>query len=401
MARYFQASISGWFNYIISLFSLVILLASFSLEAAIGYHLSKGTISLKDIGLFVILWSGLTGIFSIIAGLIIFQQVNNSGDQFQFLLCSAIYMTGYMLLVFNQSIYYTQGNFRFPHLLAIVFNSLMILMLAILRYFHLVMDIHTFFLIYAAAVFIQGAILWGVAFKQITHSVFQKIDWKRIQPLFSYASLVFTGNLIFFLVYRVDYWFVNHYCSEYLLGNYIQVAKLVQLFLIIPASLASVIFPAVAEGKINLADNIKQLIRILFSFFLIVLSMLLISGNGLFVLVFGKSFSEMYQAFVWLIPGILSLIVISLLGAYFGGKNQTKVNLLGALISLLFMIVLDWAFIPIWNIRGAAMASSISYTIYMVYMLYWFNKTEKFSWTDMFIIKKTDFTILQSLLRKK
>ena len=58
------------------------------------------------------------------------------------------------------------------------------------------------------------------------------------------------ANIVFFLVYRVDYLFVNAspVCTAADLGNYIQVSKLGQLLLIIPQIIASVIFPRTASG---------------------------------------------------------------------------------------------------------------------------------------------------------
>ena len=58
------------------------------------------------------------------------------------------------------------------------------------------------------------------------------------------------ANVVFFLVYKVDYMFVNYspVCTAADLGNYIQVSKLGQMMLIIPQIIASVVFPRTASG---------------------------------------------------------------------------------------------------------------------------------------------------------
>ena len=44
-----------------------------------------------------------------------------------------------------------------------------------------------------------------------------------------YSLFALMANLIYFLVNRIDYWFVEHYCSAEDLGNYIQASKLAQM----------------------------------------------------------------------------------------------------------------------------------------------------------------------------
>ena len=52
---------------------------------------------------------------------------------------------------------------------------------------------------------------------------------EALRKVVRYSSQAFIANTVFFLVYRVDYWFVERFCSSADLGNYVQVSKLVQL----------------------------------------------------------------------------------------------------------------------------------------------------------------------------
>ena len=50
----------------------------------------------------------------------------------------------------------------------------------------------------------------------------QNIDKIALKPLLKYASIAFIGNVLFFLMYRVDYWFIDYFVKDkILLGNYI------------------------------------------------------------------------------------------------------------------------------------------------------------------------------------
>ncbi|MEJ7681191.1 MAG: oligosaccharide flippase family protein [Segetibacter sp.] len=76
----------------------------------------------------------------------------------------------------------------------------------------------------------------------------------NIRLLIRYALVALAANVIFFLVYRVDYWFVKKYCTLQELGNYIQVSKLGQMLLIIPTIISSVVLPQTAGGGTELTE---------------------------------------------------------------------------------------------------------------------------------------------------
>jgi len=213
-----------------------------------------------------------------------------------------------------------------------------------------------------------------------------------------YSLLVFIGNFIFFLVYRIDYWFVNKYCSDLLLGNYIQVSKIGQAFMIIPASIASVIF--VASKDVNIIPKITFLTRALFTGFVLILGVLVLSGNWLFTLVFGNSFDQMYNSFLFLVPGILCLAIVTLYGAYFASVNLVKFNLIGAIIVLIIIIIGNYYLVPVYDIRGAALVSSIGYFFYMAFQIFIFKKLNNITLTELFVLKKEDFFFIKNMLIK-
>ena len=70
------------------------------------------------------------------------------------------------------------------------------------------------------------------------------------KQIIRYSLTALGANAVFFLVYRIDYLFVNYspVCSAADLGNYIQVSKLGQMMLVVPQIIASVVFPRTASG---------------------------------------------------------------------------------------------------------------------------------------------------------
>ena len=214
------------------------------------------------------------------------------------------------------------------------------------------------------------------------------------------------ANLIFFLVYRIDYWFVHNNpatCTESDLGNYIQVSKLGQLFLIVPQIIASVIFPQSA-GTVDRAEINKAVMiiaRLFSQMFLVIIIITALFGRQLFTWVFGETFNRMQAPFIIIMPGIFCLSVLALLSAYFSGKGNLKTSVVGAAIALAVVVVGDYILVPMYGIIGAAIISTVGYFVNLLYPLMRFYKDYSLSWGDFFRWKKDDYHWLLSLITGK
>lgn len=397
IARYYEASLSGWFNYLISFAGLFVLISGLSLESAIGFYCSKENADISSFILFIFFWCILIALIGVAVIFILYYYGIKLDGQFLFI-SLLIYIVGNLLISFTQSVFIARYNFKICGLVSIIFNLSLIALLFVTTILKQRVDLSLFIIIYSSSFFIQGLLLWYILIKKYNIKMYKGILFPFSKPLFHYALPAFIGNLIFFLVYRIDYFFVHKFCDDTMLGNYIQVSKMAQLFLIIPASIAAVIFPATAKGEPGIEQKMKAISRFLVSFFLIVITILVLSGKWLFPWLFGNSFNKMYQTFLPLIPGILSLVIISILGAYFAGKDLVRINLIGAFLALIIIVSIDLLLIPVLQIRGAAIACSISYTSYLAYLLFWFSRTGSTRISNMFIITKSDFDLVKNIL---
>jgi O-antigen/teichoic acid export membrane protein len=191
-------------------------------------------------------------------------------------------------------------------------------------------------------------------------------------------------------------------CQEGDLGNYIQVSKLGQMFLVLPAIIASTIFPQTAAGfKEQVKHSMQILSRMIFVFYLIIIILLAATGYRLFPFVFGPTFEDMYAAFLWLSPGILSLSILAFLSAYHAGKNLVIINLTGAVIALVIIVIGDLLLIPRFGIIAAAQVSSVGYLSNLAYSLYHFIKEYKVGIGSFFILRRSDISRVRSILKRK
>jgi O-antigen/teichoic acid export membrane protein len=260
-----------------------------------------------------------------------------------------------------------------------------------------------YFYFYFGAFLLQGICLAvAVRLKFITNGIPSFLSVFEFRLLFSYCALAFVGNILHLLLYRLDYYFVEKYCTAAQLGNYIQVSKLANLFFILPTILASAVFPLTASGqKTGIIKTITLLSRCLFISYLFICLLLILAGKWLFPFVFGNSFSGMYQPFIFLVPGILALSGIFTITAYFAGNNQIKHNITGSVLALLVIFTGDIIWIPKYGINAAAMVSSIGYLVYQVYVILVINREFNTKLSDFFLFRIRDIGNLKKLFRKQ
>ncbi|HTE09962.1 MAG TPA: polysaccharide biosynthesis C-terminal domain-containing protein [Chitinophagaceae bacterium] len=404
VSRYFQAKGSGWIYYITNYFSLIILVASLSLESGMTYFGSKHSISANRLATFSLVWS--TAVTGLIV-LLLFLYYNSPEQEYsrnQFIFFAFTYTSGVLLTSFFCALFYAQQNYALPNTLLALTNILLVLTLFFSVNLHAWKFAGHFFLqLYFFNYLLQGIILSAAYL--IKNKIWGK--WSlpgrtELKLLFRYSLFALFNNLIFFLLYRIDYWFVKNICKTCIegdLGNYIQVSKIGQMFLLLPVIIASAIFPLTASGFRNEINNgLPVLARAILLLYLIILGFLAITGQWLFPWVYGETFERMYLPFILLIPGILSLSTIALLTAYNSGKNKMAINMKGSLIGLVVIVAGDWLLIPKYGIAAAAVVSSAGYISYLSYLLYVFKKEYNIAVSNFFIPVRADWQRLQQIL---
>jgi O-antigen/teichoic acid export membrane protein len=395
IARHFQASASGTVYYMSSIYALLVLFISFSMESGIIYFVAGKRINTAGLFNFSVFWSLATGL--IVLGCLVGFTGNTQGSSPRslFIFSALSFIVGNMLTAYCSAFFYARNSYMLPNLVNVLSITLLIIVLpygghSLLPW----INDSNYFYVYFGSFMLQGICLAvAVRIKYIKNDFLRLPSRVELRLLFKYCWLAFVANIVYFLLYRIDYFFVEKYCTQGQLGNYVQVSKIGHLFFLLPTILASAVFPITAGGKKeNIAPLLTQVSRIIFFLYLIACILLAVTGRWLFLFVFGESFSEMYPAFLLLIPGILALSGLFTLTAYFAGKNQVRTNIIGCLYALCIVVVGDLVFIPTYGIEAAALVSSIGYIVYQAYILFMFKKEFPISVNHFFVINKADFT---------
>jgi O-antigen/teichoic acid export membrane protein len=402
VARAYEAEMSGWINFISNNFAFALLIGSLSLESAFIYYGASKEIAEHKLATFAFLWS-------IGAGVIFYVFINffvgtNTAIASKNLVKFAAftYFLGIIMTNFFMNLFLIKSQYLLPNLLLSIANIILIVCIP-----NNIFNINFFERIpylyfYYGMFLIQGVLL--LIFYFLTHHTIKLRlpNAAEVQKILRYASLALVANLVFFLVYRIDYWFIDYFYKDGVaLGNYIQASKLGQMLLVLATIIGGIVFPQTAAGSILFVkQKLFKIFRLLLVFFIMVIATTALLGNSFLVTIFGPSFNEMFEPLLLLLPGIFFLSILTILSSYFGGIKKVWVNIVSAALGLFIIVIGDGLFIPHYGIVAAAIVSTVGYLSCLLFSLYQFNKVHPFTIRELLTIKKTDFFWLKQSIQK-
>ncbi len=402
IARFFAAEKSGQIFFIVNNLALILLVVSISLESGAAFYIASGTLDASLMAHFCLLWATAASLIALAGWWIIlyFSHSVYLADP-EFLLTSFLFILGVLFTTYFTALFYAKKEFGLPNKILFGVNLFLIVLLVIGRNQSFI-RVH-FIQIYFSCFFIQGWLLRVFFFRKYSFSGIRMFPpGPLLKKVIRYSLVALVANLIYFLVNRIDYWFVEYYCSAKDLGNYIQASKLGQMLLILPSILGSTLFPIFSsQKKSGNTLELTAVIRILFWINAGICFLILCSGWYIFPLVFGFSFNRMYLLFAFLIPGILSFTMNYPLAAWFSAGNRMGLHIRGSLLALLIIFTGDLLILPYHGVLFAPIISSAGYFCYYCYMAYRYQKENSVTWRDFLFIRKSDLSRIREAVRTK
>lgn len=394
ISRTLGSSASGQLFYLVSILALIIQVFGFSLESGILYFSARQKIDERKLSLICSIWTLLVGlllliIFSIpaLAANELFRDIPR-----RYLVS---FISGTLLITYFSALSYARLNFITPNVLSIL-NSLGLLLILILQ------GESGFTQWYLLSFAIQGMLIMLFFYLGKSRPRSQEIgSGKELKAFLRYVGTCYLLNVLFYVMHRVDYYFLYTFSNPSDLGNYIQVSRIAQILFTLSAMTATVVLPVTArQDMLYVKEKVLILSRSIFSILSGCCLFLLATGSFLFPFVFGKDFSLMYRPFLLLTPGILFLGSLHPVNAYYSGQNRLGINMRASLIALGIIIAGDYLLIPRYGSTGAAIVSSLGYICYQWYIFSVFKKETGVTYADLLFIQRTDIQWLLKYIRQ-
>ncbi len=181
------------------------------------------------------------------------------------------------------------------------------------------------------------------------------------------------GQILQWINYRFDLFIVNALRTRAELGIYSVAAGVPTLIWQVPNAIAFALYSRVSvldkEGGDQVAIDSAR--HSALASLLLAAAFVPISRYAIPIL-FGKAFSSAIVATWLLLPGTVALSYYKTLGVHLAGQGKPEYGSYAGAVSVVLTIALDFLLIPEYGINGAAVASSIAYTVTGAITIYWF-----------------------------
>lgn len=185
------------------------------------------------------------------------------------------------------------------------------------------------------------------------------------------------SNVISFLNYRVALYLVSFLLDPAAAGKYALSIQLAEVLWLIASAASVVVFPESAAHNGTPAALRTMVRRVALSVFKITMVMALLAGLLAPVVipwVFGRDYAGSVLPFELLLPGVVTWSYMSVLTNSLAGMGCQRVNIQGALLSFSLNSAGCLLAIPVFGMRGAALASTVAFVATALYTAFMYRR---------------------------
>lgn len=210
--------------------------------------------------------------------------------------------------------------------------------------------------------------------------------------VFRYSVPCYLGHVVQSLNYRLDVFLIAYFARSEDLGQYVIAVAVGQLLWLPSNAVQAVLFPRLSstDDDASRARDTARMVRLLLAFSIMLSIALAVAGPYVMVWVFGPRFAASVVPLWLLLPGITVFAATSVLAAFISAIGRPGLNVAVAAVALVATIVLNLLLLPRIGIAGAAIASSVSYTISTVLSLWIFWRKTGYNRWHTIVLSSND-----------
>lgn len=225
-----------------------------------------------------------------------------------------------------------------------------------------------------------------------------------VRELFRLGFMNQMAHITQVMSFRLSFYFLDAQHGDASVGIYSNGIQVMESIWLISKSISLVQYARIAntdDRKYSQELSVK-LVKVGFFISLIFIIPLLLLPESFYLFLFGKGFAGVKEVIWLLAPGVLLYNFAIILGHYFSGIGKYHINTIASSIGLVVSVLLFISLIPAYAIKGAGIATSISYGVTSLVLLIIFMRESKISAIE-FIPGKKDLAMIKELLsfRKK
>ena len=207
-----------------------------------------------------------------------------------------------------------------------------------------------------------------------------------------FGVIPFLALLVMNLNYRADMFLVKYYLNDTAVGLYGLAVSIVEKIWLLPEAIGIILFARVSRVGEEESSKLTPVICRLSILVSAIMGMILFwSADYIVPVVYGKEFKDAVQPLMVLLPGVVAMTIFLVLNGHLTGQGKAKVTLYVFSGSLILNIGLNMIWIPLFGITGAALASTVSYSLGAFFLGVAFVRMNGIALTSIFVPKKEDY----------
>jgi len=401
IARVLGPKGKGVYSLVILLPTLLITFTNIGISSASIFYIGQKKYDLKEVLGNNIIFALIISIFAILIGLIIVFFFENK-------LFPNI-KTGYLLL----SLCLIPFQFFFTFLINILlglqkikkYNFISLIRTVVFLFLATILLIIFYFGINGAIIaqvlsfFIAGIILFRQT-NNISGGISFCLNKQYFKDSFSYGIKVYLGSMLTFLHLRIDIFLINYFLNPTAVGFYSIAVGISEKLWLISQSAGIILFPKVSsESDKKKLKKFTPLVcrNILFITFISTILFFFVA-QWLILFLYSKSFFYSILPFRILLVGTMAVSGSRILANDLSGRGKPIINAYLNAASVTLNIILNIIWIPMWGIKGAAWATSVSYTFVFLSRTIVYSKISGNKIQDIIFIKKSDLKLYKNFI---
>lgn len=209
-----------------------------------------------------------------------------------------------------------------------------------------------------------GLLVFGVMLRREGGVFRPRWNYSVVRATFSFGLRANIGNILQFFNYRLDMLILNCFLGPAKVGIYVVSVKLAELLWHLPNAVGFVIFPKAAASR---PEEMNVFTPRVFRITLVLTALgafcLTLAGRPIINFIFSSIFLDAYVPMLVLLPGVVLLGGAKVLTNEIAGRGYPHYNSLNSGFALALTVLFDLVLIPRYGVVGAALASSLAYTV--------------------------------------
>jgi O-antigen/teichoic acid export membrane protein len=232
-------------------------------------------------------------------------------------------------------------------------------------------------------------LLAASAKKQSTAVETWRGDFTLLGQMMKYGIKSHLSILAGTLIFRADLLVVNHFRGAAEAGVYSVASQMATMLMLLPAVIATLLFPRVTSEQDETGQTTSLVARHT-AFIMLVCCLVAAPFSLLLPVLYGSSFSDSSTQLMILLPGVYLVALQAVLVQHFNAMGLPKTVPFFWLVTLVINIVLVFVLVPRFGARGAAVASTISYSLISVLVTSYFLLSTRRSLAEVFVVRRSE-----------